>query len=312
MVLRKSFFIVLLSFTLLYALFQNASANELNIGASFLYNQWAPAWNNGKMVLHSPNYIDFYDSHAPRYNRISQYKYGPDVSIKFMRFWEIMSSFRYGSASTAGANFSIYPDLNKRKITFNITQYDTYANVGYYILEYLKIFAGLRFELNNFNNSYRHIGLFTKEMIYVPIKGKSLHFLPEIGVQGCIPIFDIFNLLINVSGIFMSGSEKMNFKYPLAIRSNQFTFPKYPTERYYALGFGSSIAFRLRIPKINTFFTVGGYYRFLKFMQKTSDRGLFVMNNALDQNYGFLCSLSYCFTFGERTRPDVWIPRPND
>jgi hypothetical protein len=311
-VLRKIFFFILLSFIAVPLAFQKASANELNIGATFLYNQWAPVWNNRKIIIYPPPYyFKFKDTHAPHYSDIRQYKYGPDLSITFMHCWEFISSFKYGIASTNGANLSVMPDPINRKITINVTQYDTYASIGYFLHEYLKIFGGLRFELYKYSMSYKHMQFLPIELIIVPIKGKLLNFSPEIGLHVCLPITHIFHFLINFSWIFQSGSDKIKFKIAYSTNGSLTMFPNYPTGRYYAVGFNLSPAFRVHIPKINTFLTIGGYYRLLRYIQKSSEQSLFNINNALDQNFGFTCSLSYCFNFGERIKPRVWIPRPN-
>jgi hypothetical protein len=312
MFIKKYLIPIAMALSLLFAGQQCfAEAVEIGVGGTVLFNWWNPAWNNGRFVLYSPERIKIIDTHAPKYPIMQQFMYGPDISIRFLRNWEICPSFRYGTSSTSGANMSIYP-FGYRVLKISIKRHDIYANAGYYILEYLKIFIGLRAEIFDYNTNYRHLdfGGTTPNFFIVNVEGKLLHFTPELGIHFAVPVTRLFTFLCDISGTFMSGSDKSKYKNAYDRNGPNFAFSKIPTARYYAVGCNASLALQINIPVIDTSVSLGGYYRVTRYIQKTTDRGLFDYDSSHDHNFGASCSASYNFTFNSHQQPRLWMPRP--
>src|SRR4030042_4655663 len=109
MIFKKiSLLIAVASVLVMIASPRPALAVDISFGGSVICTWWNPAWNNGRLILYPPDNVKFVDSHAPKYPVIQNFKYGPDLSIHFLRAWEIASSLRYGQASTKGGNLFIY------------------------------------------------------------------------------------------------------------------------------------------------------------------------------------------------------------
>ena len=186
---------------------------DLSIGGTASFNWWDPPWNNRKLVLYTPDMLKIPDKNAPHYSIMQQFLYGPDVSIKFMQNWEISPSFRYGQSSTEGSGFALYPDLAYRTLTYDIKQYKIYTSIGYYFLEYFKCYLGLRAELFNYSIQYKHLQKTTPLDIYsTAIKGNTLQFTPEAGIDVIVPFSNIFVMIYSLSGMLQSGSDKAEYK----------------------------------------------------------------------------------------------------
>lgn len=261
--------------------------------------------------MYNPEMYKVVDTHFPRYSPLSYFNYGPDVTIRFLRNWEISAAFRYGQVSTKGANFAFLPVAVYRKIKNDIKVYDIYGSIGYTIIEYLGIFVGMRTELFNTVSYYKHIELTEANVYITTIKGKTLNFTPELGVTIPIKISDFFSILITASGTFQSGSEKNEFKRSYDKWGPQQVFTRIPTGRYYALGANASAGVTVTIPKTSISVSLGGFYRYHKYYQKKIDRGFFVFEGSDDHTLGAVCSAEYTFSFGNENRHKVWIPRPN-
>jgi hypothetical protein len=289
-----------------------ASPVDFSIGGTASYNWWNPAWNNQKLVLYTPDMFKILDRNAPQYSIMRQFMYGPDISIKFLQYWEISPSFQYGESSTEGRGFALLPNPVYRTLTYDIKHYKIYTSFGYYFLEYFKCFFGLRVELFNYSIHYKHLEPRIPFNIFITgIEGKALNFTPEAGINVTIPLSNIVSIIYSLSGTIQSGTDDADYKNSFDRFGLKYNFNKIPRGRYLAAGGNTSLALKINIPKINTSFTLGAFYRMLRYYQKTTDRGFFDLDGAFDHNYGFMCSVSYTFSFGKRKKRRIWIPRPN-
>jgi hypothetical protein len=313
MPLKKILLLVTVTIPLVIGTHQlQASPVDFSIGGTVSYNWWNPAWNNRKLVLYTPDMLKIVDRNTPRYSIMRYFLYGPDISIKFLRYWEISPSFQYGESSTEGRGFALYPELVYRTITIDIKQYKTYTSIGYYILEYLKCYLGLRVELFNYSIHYKHLQKSTPLNIYLTtIDGKELHYTPEAGINITLPLSNILTIIYNLSGTIQSGSDDAQYKNSFDQYGPKYNFNKIHKAHYLAAGGNTSLALKINIPIINTSVTLGAFYRMLRYFQKTTDRGFFDLDGAFDHNYGVMCSVSYTFSFGKRKKLHLWIPRPN-
>ncbi|OHD65372.1 MAG: hypothetical protein A2176_15560 [Spirochaetes bacterium RBG_13_51_14] len=289
-----------------------AFAVDISFGGTVKCNWWKPAWNNGRLILYPPDNVSFIDTYAPKYPVIQNFMYGPDLSIQFLRGWETAISFRYGQASTKGGNMSIYPGRVYRIIRIDIKEYDIYANLGYYILDFLKLYGGLRVEVITYKNEYDHVEIMPLvNMFHINIEGQTLNVIPEIGISLSAPLSRFFTPIFNCSAAFLSGSEKTEYKNSYDQSGPQLNFSRIPAGRYYAVGGTASLSLKITIPRTDASVGMGAYYRILRYIQKTTDRGIFDLDASHDHNYGLFCSVSYSISFDERKKRRVWIPRPS-
>lgn len=304
---------------------------DVSIGGTAFCSWWNPYWNNHKILPQTQELRRVVDTRAPRYPVIQQFLYGPDVSIRFLQNWEIAPSFQYGEASTEGRNFGVYPspdpmtppNLVYRIITMKIKQYNIYSSFGYYLLKYLKCYLGLRIEIIDNSIYYKHHGhilipfpmFLVDNQTLIDIYMKTLHITPEAGFNIILPLSDSVSFICGISGTFQSGSNRSDYGKSYSIFPWDFypiiNYRKILRDIYMAGGCNASVAFKITIPVINTSLTFGGYYRLLRYFQKNHNRGVFDLDGSYDHNYGFLYSIAFNFSFGERRKPRFWIPRPN-
>ncbi len=263
------------------------------------------------MILYTPEIYRITDSHFIQYPPLTFFRYGPDLKIKFLRRWEITAAFRYGQVTTKGGNYGFLPSPVYRTIKNNIKYYDIYGSAGYFFLDYLSLFVGLRTELCTTLSYYKHADPLNADIYVSRIKEKMLNFTPEIAINVSVPVSEIFTCILVISGTFQSGSEKSEFKNGFSKNGLQSNFAKIPTGRYYALGGTASCSVAVTIPKTTLSLSLGGYYRILGYFQKKSDRGFFALDGSHDHTLGAVCSVAYTFSFGRENKQRVWIPRPN-
>lgn len=294
------------------ALYPPAHAVDINIGGSVLFNWWNPAWNNGKIILHSPDLLKIPFSNWPVYRITPSYCYGPDLSIRFLRNIDVAASFRYSQSDMTGSGPSLFPNIGTQKVTVSYDLYDIYARAGYYVLEFLMPYAGLRVELVNTTIEFDQLKpTVVYNMTHAGMKGEILKFTPELGLHFAVPLSSFFTFIFDCSGTFQSGSDKLTYLNMFDQWKPQFNFSPIPNGRFYAVGCSSLMAFKFNIPKIDTSISLGGYYRLLSYMQKTQDRSMFVINGFLDHTYGITCSVVYTFSTSKSSGKRVWIPRPS-
>ncbi len=292
--------------------YAHASENGVEIGFSGGYNRWNPAWNNGKIVIYPPDMLKWVDHHVPRYSPIDFFSYGPDLSVRFLRRWEFSSSFRYGIMSTGGNGPAIMPNPILRNFDFRIKNYDVYGSISMRFFDWIKAFAGMRAEIIDFTVDYSHIEITTPDGFFrTTMKGRSLHFTPEIGLRTALQITPIFGINASIAGTFQSGSSKSEYQNSFSLKQLEIAMQRIPTARYYALGMNTNLSIRFTIPRIDTTLSLTGYYRLLRYFQKSSRRGVHVLNGSLDHITGLYATVSYRFSFGDRKSRRVWIPRPH-
>jgi hypothetical protein len=288
-----------------------ASAGGVEIGITGGYNFWNPAWNNGKIMIYPPDMLKWEDRFAPRYPVITYFSFGPDVSVQFLRRWEFSGSFRYGTMSTGGKGPAIMPDPLLRDFEFTIKNYDVHGSISMYFRDWIKAFAGMRAEIIDYSVEYSHIEIsLPSDFFRTTMEGRSLHFTPEIGLGTILQITPIFGINASIAGTFQSGSSKSEYKNSYSLKQLELGMQRIPTARYYALGMNTCLTFRFTIPRIKTTISLAGYYRLLRYVQKTSEQGIHVLDGSFDHLAGFCATVSYRFSFGERTSRRVWIPRP--
>ncbi len=288
-----------------------AEGVDIEIGATTAYNRWDPAWNNEKIIMYPPDMIKIVDTNAPSYPPLEFASYGPHLAVRFAGQWELSSSFHYGFVSTKGGGVALIPDLVYRRFKYAIKLYDVHAGLSYLLFDMMKLFAGVRTEITDYTVSYRHSRLYLPvEVFRTTMEGRSLHFTPEIGIGVVVPISPILGIHASLAGTFQSGSQKANYKNSFSQSGPEFKMQRIPAARYYGIGLNSSISLRCAIPVINTTISFGGFYRLLRYMQKSSRRGIHDLDGSLDQIFGCSASVSYHFSFAEKKSHRVWIPRP--
>jgi hypothetical protein len=289
-----------------------ARAVDLSVGGTALFSWWDPAWSNGKMIIYTPDLIKIPDNYAPRYKILQSYLYGPDLSIRFLRNFEISTSFRYAQEKTEGTGWGYVPQPGRRKIEMSFDRYDVYARAGYYVLDCIMPYAGLRVELLKQKVEYTQASYyFMLYYMHASLKGETLKFTPEIGLHFAIPASPFFTFLVDCAVIFQSGSDTLKYQNMYDQWKYQFSYAPIPVGKYYAAGCNLAIAARINIPTINTSFTVGAQYRMLGYIQNTKDRGLFNLNGAIDHSGGITCSAMYTFSLADRKGKGVWMPYPS-
>jgi hypothetical protein len=286
-------------------------ATDMSIGGTAQYQWWYPAWNNGKMIITSPDQIRFEDNLAPSYPVFRQFRYGPSLSIRFLNDWEISIGFRYGQISGSAASFGFVPDPIWRKMDMTAGRYDVSADAGYYLFSFFKIFVGLEAEIFKASVKYDHISMAGSNNFYhSKIEDTTLNFTPELGVHFTVPLAAIICIEYNLSLAFQSGSEKIEFKKAFEPRGPVLSQIKIPHARYYAIGPHTSLLLKINIPKSGVSITTGAIYRLLSYIQKKSDRGMYVLNGSLEHDFRPVITASYGFSVEDRKKRSIWIPRP--
>ena len=137
-------------------------------------------------------------------------------------------------------------------------------------------------ELFNYSIQYKHLQKTTPLDIYfTAIKGNTLQFTPEAGIDVIVPFSNIFVMIYSLSGMFQSGSDKAEYKNSYDLHGPKYNFNKIPKGRYVAAGGNTSLALKINIPAINTSLTMGAFYRILRYFQKTYNRGFFDLDGSL-------------------------------
>ena len=324
----RTIFIIMAAALILTAVDFQARAKpvDVSIGGTALYNWWNPYWNNHKIMIQTQDLRRVVDTRAPRYSIIQQFLYGADVSIKFLGNWEISPSFQYGEALTKGGNVAFYPMnmfpfLNPmyRTISMKLKQYNIYSSFGYYIVKYLKCYLGLRIEIINNSIVYNHLDLNPmfppNELFVLEMYMKTLHITPEAGFNIILPISDAVSFICAVSGTLQSGSNRSDYGKTYSFDGwliiPKINFRSILRDIYLAAGCNTAAAFKITIPVVDISVTMGGYYRILRYFQTNHNRGVFDLDGSYDHKYGFFYSVAYTFSFGQRKKPNIWIPRPN-
>lgn len=288
-----------------------ARAVDISIGGSVLFNWWHPAWNNGKMLLYSPDLMIIPVSNSPRYRIIQSYNYGPDLAIRFLRNWEIAASFRYSRCDTSAAGPSVFPEPGIQLFDISYKLYDTYARAGYYVLEFLMPYAGLRVEVFDSKIDFNQVRpVVVYNVIHAGMTGEILKFTPELGVHFAVPASSYVTFIFDLSGTFQSGSDRFEYQNLFEKWKLRFNYATIPDGRFYAIGCSTLAALKFNIPKIDTSISLGGYYRLLRYIQKNSDRSMFDLDRSLDHTYGLTCSIEYTFSTGKNSGKRLWIPHP--
>jgi hypothetical protein len=310
----KSVLIVFVIVIITAAFVFQANAEDISIGGTALYQWWRPAWNNGKIITYSQQSPQSIDYTFPLFPVFRQFRYGQSQSIKFQRNWELSPEFFYGktSGNTNGAGFG--PGPLYRTVAISIIEYDMHASIGYYVLNYLKVFAGLRVELVNTDITYNHIASMP-ELFHIGLKGETLNFTPELGVHFIVPVTEIIGFMLDLSGTFQSGSEKKNYSanniYHYDLSGLKSEFFRIPRAQYRAIGGNSFLSIKINIPKTDVSLIAGAYYRVLRYYQKNSERSLFIMNRSLDHTYGLSLTATYLFSIDTQRHRKIWMPRPS-
>ena len=251
----------------------------------------------------------------PTYPVNASYCYGPDLAIRFLRNIELSASFRYSRADMTGGGPSFVPNAGHQQITIAYDLYDTYVRAGYYVLEFLMPYAGLRVELVkdtiDFSQFGYPMGSPPVNLTVASMKGKMLKFTPELGLHFMVPLSSFFTFLYDISFTFQSGNEKHDYLVLIDHWKPMLDLPPISPGRYYAAGVSTLLAFKFNIPKIDTSITAGGYYRLLNYFQKKGDRGLFNLNQSLDHTYGVTLSVTYTYSTAKHQDKSVWMPRPS-
>ncbi len=304
-------FIAIIASWLLLALPLPARAVDISIGGTVLFNWWNPAWNNGKMLLYSPDLSIQQITNAPRYSIIQSYNYGPDLRLRFLRYWEIAASFRYSEGNTSASGLSLVPNPGRQLMAISYDLYDIYASAGYYLLEFLMPYAGLRVELLKNETEFDQIRpIMVYNITHASMEGEILKFTPELGLHIAVPLSSFFTFVFDFSGTFQSGTDRFDYKNIFDQWQPRFNFPPIPVGRYYAIGCSTLAAFKFNIPKIDTSISLGGHYRLLRYIQKKGDRSFFDLEGSLDHTYGITCSIEYTFSTGKNHDNRLWVPRP--
>src|SRR5208283_1310768 len=117
-----------------------------------------------------------------------------------------------------------------------------------------------------------------------------------------------------LSGTYQTGSEKMYDYYKNTYNINQSgtdnSLFRFPYARYRAVGGNSSLSLKINIPNTDISFIPSAYYRVLRYYQKNSERGLFLLNGRLDHTYGFSLTAAYLISFDTDRHRKIWIPGP--
>ena len=288
-----------------------ASRTDVEIGFSGGYTRWAPAWNNRKIVIYPPDLLKWVDRLGPRYPAMEYFSYGPDISVMFLHRWELSASFRYGEISTGGSGVALFPELNRRRLEHALKNYDLNGKLSLSLFEIMRIFAGLRSEIIDYTIDYSHIQVMPPAGFFrTTINGRSLHFTPEIGMGVAARLSPIFGIRASLACVFQSGSSKADYQDTYDLRGPVLGMQRIPTARYYAPGMSAALTLSATIPRIATTFSLGGYYRLLRYMQKPSRQGIYALDGSLDHLGGFFATVAYRFSFGEKKTREVWIPRP--
>jgi hypothetical protein len=288
-----------------------ARAVDISIGGTVLFNWWNPAWNNGKILMYSPDLLRLPVSNAPRYSIIQSYNYGPDLTLRFLRNWEIEASFRYSRGETSASGPSLFPYPGRQRFVISYDLYDIYARAGYYVLEFLMPYAGLRVEFLDNKTEFDQVKLImVYNIIHASMKGEMLKFTPELGLHFAVPVSSFLTFIFDFSGTFQSGTDRYDYQNIIDQWKPRFNFPPIPVGRYYAVGCSTLAAIKFNIPKIDTSISLGGHYRLLRYIQKTSDRSFFNLDGSLDHTYGITCSVEYTFSTEKNSRKRLWIPHP--
>jgi hypothetical protein len=291
-----------------------ANAEDISIGGTALYQWWRPAWNNGKIITYSPQSPQYIDYTFPLFPVFRQFRYGPSLTLKFLRNWEISTEFFYGKTSGNTNGAGLGPDPLYRTVAISITEHDMHASIGYYALDYLKVFAGLRVGLLNTDITYNHISLMP-DFFHLGLKGEMLNFTPELGVHFVVPVTEIISLRLDLSGTFQFGSDKQNYNVhniyhydPSGLRTEPVRFPR---AQYRAIGGNSFLSVKINVPETDVSLIAGAYYRLLRYFQKNSERGLFILNRSLDHTYGMSLTAAYRFSIDTHRHRKIWMPRPS-
>jgi hypothetical protein len=286
----------------------------MSIGADVSYFIWNPAWNNEKIIMYQNNQAitmkDF-----PKYEPIQTLLYGPKMSFSFLNKWGISASYRYGQYRLIGSNigFNYMGTLGyvSRDVDNTLTHHEISGSLAYNIFKFIFLRAGLRTILVNNEFIYTIGPITVSDFFRLKMTSDTVTLIPRVGTDFRFEVTDFFTVGCNADFVFLSGSEKYDFKR--AFNQSGLTMIggiSVPMARFYGVGFGTGAMVKLNIPVINLSLDFSLNYTVLQFIQKGDDRGLYRLDKETDQTVYTTFLVSYTFSLRPK-RKRVWIPRPS-
>lgn len=304
------------------ALFANV---DLSIGGTCWYTWWKPAWYQAKLyTVDSINENLFYRiEDASNFRTSSNFMGGPTLTLSFSDRWAISSIFtlgRFKFRSGNRNNLANDKDIGLRYIplssamdgsamlvnyTRNSLKWDSDTTIGYSIIKYIRIFAGLKAQYYKYDESLLYlspgaaVGLRT-------LTDTVSSYGPGIGIGFLVPLYQRLYLLINISGILLWSTEDIDIHKTYFWSGNYRIYPVYNSKgKFFAYGGTSSLALSYSIAPINTTISLGGRYQLLKNRQKfgnifRNDIGMNMFDGEYDHFWGVTFSVIYTFSFKKK------------
>lgn len=268
-----------------------SSGATVNVGAASWFAWWTPSFRD---AVTGANRVEASSIQGPiQFTMNPSFLLGPALSVSFANRWTLSTVFLYGDwyavhsrSIRRSSSFSVsFADMNIRK-------WDLDALVNCALLDYLKVFVGIKWQ------GYRYrIG---NTNINSGISGNRMKLLnngvgPGLGVALTLTLGGDLYLLLNASALYLYTTL-------------DYGSPDYHREAYSAFGCNSTLSVAWHLASAGTTVSLGFRYQYLDyrlwaghssdFQLGNSDLKPAVVRDILteDHFYGILISAVYSFS----------------
>ena len=209
--------------------------------------------------------------------------YGPAISVKLNNDFNITFVYLYTKFDYTE---DVYEDLGGTYgVKAKIKRSDSDFALNYKLMDYLKVFAGIKYLGYEIKLSYDDIKSETHSS-----QSKHNSFGPGLGLSATYPVTDNIFLLGTLSGFYLFSTGE-DFKDNLLYDKDR---PANMTVGYNEYGINTNISAAYYIAQISTVISLG--FRYQHFITDYSDYDPFLINNIKNQIYGITLTVTYTFS----------------
>ena len=274
--MRKILFIYLIFIFIGIIIPCRADAVDITVGASTWY-----AWGS--------RYEDVQDYSIRNNNEYAfdpTFFYGPAISVKLNSDFNITFVYLY---TRFDYTEDVYDDLGGTySVESKIKRSDSDFALNYRLMDYLKVFAGIKYLGYEIKLSYDDIKSETHSS-----QSKHNSFGPGIGVSCTYPIMDNIFILGTFSGFYLFSTGEDFEDNLLYDKVGDRGKPTSMTVGYNEYGINTNISVAYYISQISTVISLG--FRYQYFITDYYDYEPFLINNIKNQIYGITLTATYTF-----------------
>ena len=298
---------------------QGRAQVTLSIGGTVWYNQWQPAWHDGRIKVRD---IGIKGNNASDIVQdIHDFKsmwmplYGPVITLGLYRKVVISSYFVYGTtvfrsdgnASNIRLNYgtgAVTPTGGYRMYKRETVKMDSDTTIGFNVTNYFMIYAGYKYQSYRYNENSKALHNYTDPITSTPRNKQNDNHGAGLGVGFNIHLYDSLFLYLGVSGVLLAGRERSSLNYHAGVISGNMGASLDKNGNYLAYG-GTFIPSLSYVTPINITLTLGFRAQLLRYRQLYGKQAYELFNNQMDLFYGFTFSAIYTFNLvGEAKTPE--------